>query len=101
MLRLNIIRPSVQIESPKIIVPQVCCAPIARYDGNMHSNGGSTAKPSATALLAAARDLVEQPLTTLSDAETVELLRGVERAARMLTAVQHRLLIEVNTRSIP
>ncbi len=64
----------------------------------MHSNGGSTAKPSATALLAAARDLVEQPLTTLSDAETVELLRGVERAARMLTAVQHRLLIEVNTR---
>jgi len=67
----------------------------------MHSNGEPTAKPSAEALLAATGNLIEQSLTPLSDPETIELLRGVERAARMLTAVQHRLLIEVNTRSIP
>ncbi|WP_235747373.1 HNH endonuclease signature motif containing protein [Nocardia coffeae] len=59
--------------------------------------GGST----ADVLLAAVGELVEQSLTPLSDRGVVELLRGVERAARMLVAVQHRVLIEVDSRSIP
>src|SRR6266568_3098050 len=67
----------------------------------MHSNSIHTAGSDAEALLAAAGELVERSLTPLSDSETVELLRGVEQAARMLTAVQYRLLIEVNSRSIP
>jgi len=67
----------------------------------MHSSSEPTREASAEALLAAVGELVEQSLTPLSDNETVELLRGVERAARMLVAVQHRVLIEVDGRSIP
>jgi hypothetical protein len=67
----------------------------------MDSIGVETGELAAGALLAAVAGLVEQSLTRLPDAELVELLRGVERAARMLTAVQHRVLIEVDSRSIP
>ncbi|WP_067675464.1 DUF222 domain-containing protein, partial [Nocardia miyunensis] len=67
----------------------------------MHSNSERTGGPTADALLAAVGELLEQSLTPLSDRGVVELLRGVERAARMLVAVQHRVLIEVDSRSIP
>ncbi|MFF3568508.1 DUF222 domain-containing protein [Nocardia jiangxiensis] len=67
----------------------------------MDSNSAPTGGPNADALLAAVGDLVEQSLTPLSDRGVVELLRGVERAARMLVAVQHRVLLEVDSRSIP
>jgi len=60
----------------------------------MHSTNRETAELAAGALLAAVGGLVEQSLTRLPDGELVELLRGVERAARMLAAVQHRVLIE-------
>lgn len=67
----------------------------------MNSNSAPTGGPNADALLAAVGELVEQALTPLSDRGVVELLRGVERAARQLVAVQHRVLIEVDSRSIP
>lgn len=46
-------------------------------------------------------DLMEQPLTPLSDDEVVALMRDVETCVRRLTAVQHRLVIEAEERSIP
>src|SRR5262245_44074569 len=67
----------------------------------MDSNGVGTGGSAADALLAAVGELVECSLTPLPDRGVVELLRGVERAARMLAAVQHRVLIEVDLRSIP
>ncbi len=67
----------------------------------MHSISDPPAGPCAGSLLAAVGELLERPLVGLSDEESVELLRGVERAARMLCAVQHRLLIEVGERGIP
>ncbi|MFF3567556.1 DUF222 domain-containing protein [Nocardia jiangxiensis] len=67
----------------------------------MISNSKSSEGPDAAALLAAVGELVERSLTPLSDDAVVELLRGAERAARMLAAVQHRVLIEVDSRSIP
>lgn len=67
----------------------------------MHSNSIHAAGSGAEALLAAAGELVERSLAPLSDSETVELLRGLEQAARMLTAVQYRLLIEVDSRYVP
>ncbi|WP_067680220.1 HNH endonuclease signature motif containing protein [Nocardia miyunensis] len=67
----------------------------------MHSNSEQAGGPNADALLAAVGELVEQSLTPLPDRDVVELMRGVERAARMLVAVQHRVLIEVDSRSIP
>ncbi|MQY17088.1 HNH endonuclease signature motif containing protein [Nocardia macrotermitis] len=67
----------------------------------MHSTGVEQGKVSADTLLAGVGELLERPLTPLTDGELVELLREVERAARMTVAVQHQLLIEVDSRSIP
>jgi len=67
----------------------------------MSSNSEPAEEPSADALLAAVGGLLDRSLTPLSDNQTVEVLRGVERAARMLAAVQHKVLIEVDERSIP
>ena len=67
----------------------------------MDSISGETGERAAGALLAAVGELVERSLTPLPDRDVVELLRGVERAARMLAVVQHRVLIEVDSRSIP
>jgi hypothetical protein len=55
----------------------------------------------ADELLAAVGELIERPLAPLSDDEAAELLCGVERAARMLVAVRHRVMIEVDRRAIP
>ncbi|MQY23863.1 HNH endonuclease signature motif containing protein [Nocardia macrotermitis] len=67
----------------------------------MDSIGVEIGRPSAEALLSDVGELVECSLTPLADGELVDLLRGVERAVRMLAAVQHRALIEVDSRSIP
>jgi hypothetical protein len=45
--------------------------------------------------------LFEMPLTPYGDDEIIEVMREVERAARRLRAVQHRLLIEAEERSLP
>ncbi|MFI1460848.1 HNH endonuclease signature motif containing protein [Nocardia carnea] len=46
-------------------------------------------------------DLYELPLNSLSDDELVAAMQNVERCTRMLTAVQHRLLVEAQQRSLP
>ncbi|MQY20115.1 HNH endonuclease signature motif containing protein [Nocardia macrotermitis] len=67
----------------------------------MDSNSEGIEELTAEALLAAVGDLLDRPLTPLSDSAVVEFLRGIERAARILTAVQHQVLIDIDSRSIP
>lgn len=67
----------------------------------MHSSGGEIAEQVVGPLSAAVSDLLERSLVPLSDGDLVEVMRGVERCARRLAAVQHRLVIEAEERSIP
>lgn len=67
----------------------------------MHSSGGEIAEQVVGPLSAAVSDLLERSLVPLSDGDLVEVMRGVERCTRRLAAVQHRLLIEAEERSIP
>ncbi|WP_227980736.1 HNH endonuclease signature motif containing protein [Nocardia spumae] len=67
----------------------------------MHSSDGEVAEQVARPLLAAVSELFERSLIPLSDAELVAAMRGVEMCARRLTAMQHRLLIEAEERSLP
>ncbi|WP_254207326.1 HNH endonuclease signature motif containing protein [Nocardia alni] len=67
----------------------------------MDSMREGTGRLDAAPLLSAVTDLLEQSLTPLPDRDLVEVLREVERGARMLAAVQHRLLIEVDIRKLP
>ncbi|MQY18882.1 hypothetical protein [Nocardia macrotermitis] len=55
-------------------------------------DGGLT----ADALLAAVGELMERPLTPLSDGELVRLLLAVEHAARAVAVIQHRLTMTVD-----
>ncbi|MFD6463908.1 DUF222 domain-containing protein, partial [Streptomyces roseolus] len=55
-------------------------------------------------LLSAATTLLDTtgtPLTPLSDDEILDALRGLERARRILTAVEHRLITETAERALP
>ncbi|OXR47427.1 hypothetical protein B7C42_00550 [Nocardia cerradoensis] len=67
----------------------------------MHSNAREDADQVARPLLAAVSELFERSLTPLSDGQLVEAMRDVESWARRLTAIQHRLLIEAEERSLP
>ncbi|MFE9326577.1 DUF222 domain-containing protein [Nocardia sp. NPDC052278] len=67
----------------------------------MLSNSADTSGQAASSLLAALSELLEQPLVGLSDNDVLDLIRDVERCARSLTALQHRLLVEADERSIP
>ncbi len=67
----------------------------------MDSMREGTGQADAAALLSAVADLLERSLTPLPDRDLVEVLREVERGARMLVAVQHRLVIEVEVRKLP
>ncbi|MFE3446889.1 DUF222 domain-containing protein [Nocardia sp. NPDC059180] len=64
--------------------------------------GADNAEPPAVgALHAAVADLLEFPLAPLADDDVLAVMREVERCARMLVAVQHRLLVEAGERSLP
>ncbi|WP_454198969.1 DUF222 domain-containing protein [Nocardia sp. Marseille-Q1738] len=67
----------------------------------MGSGGEKSLSPAVVPLADAVAGLLELPLTPLSDDEVVDLLRGLETCARRLAAVSHRLLVEVDERSIP
>ncbi|MGK8559062.1 DUF222 domain-containing protein [Nocardia gipuzkoensis] len=67
----------------------------------MGSGGEKSLSPAVVPLADAVAGLLELPLTRLSDDEVVDLLRGIEACARRLAAVSHRLLVEVEERSIP
>lgn len=67
----------------------------------MGSNGGMEQQASTGALHATVGALHEQPLTSLSDDEVITAMREVEQCVRMLTSVQHRLLVEATERSLP
>src|SRR5689334_9974598 len=67
----------------------------------MRSNGGKDAEQVARPLLAAISELSERSLTPLSDEQLVQAMRDVESCMRRLTAMQHRLLIEAEERSLP
>ncbi|TLF78461.1 HNH endonuclease signature motif containing protein [Nocardia cyriacigeorgica] len=66
----------------------------------MLSSEGET-EAGVAALHAAVVSLLESPLTPLTDDGVVAVMQQVERCARMLTAVQHRLLVEAGERSLP
>ncbi|WP_024802844.1 HNH endonuclease signature motif containing protein [Nocardia sp. BMG51109] len=66
----------------------------------MSSSGGIEERDSGP-LHAAVTGVLEMPLTPLSDDDVVEMMRDIEKCARILTAVQHRLLVEANERSLP
>ncbi|RDI45277.1 HNH endonuclease signature motif containing protein [Nocardia mexicana] len=67
----------------------------------MHSSRAEGAERASGPLHTAATTLLDLPLTPLTDDEAVDLMREVERCARILTAMQHRLLIEARERCIP
>ncbi|WP_280452154.1 HNH endonuclease signature motif containing protein [Nocardia cyriacigeorgica] len=68
----------------------------------MHSSGGIEGDEGVVARLhAAVTELLDEPLTPLSDAGVIAVMREVERCARMLTMVRHRLLVEASERSLP
>ncbi|MEV2225414.1 DUF222 domain-containing protein [Nocardia vinacea] len=67
----------------------------------MFSNSADTEARAAGPLLAAVSELLERPLAGLADDDVLDLMRDVERCARRLTALQHRLLVEADERSIP
>ncbi len=67
----------------------------------MLSISGEGVEQVAGPLVSAVSLLLEQPLGPLSDDELVAVMRDVENCARRLVAVQHRLLIEAEDRSIP
>ncbi|WP_280480894.1 HNH endonuclease signature motif containing protein [Nocardia cyriacigeorgica] len=67
----------------------------------MHSTGGIGEEGTAGRLHAAVADLLDEPLTPLSDAAVIAAMREVERCSRMLTMVRHRLLVEASERSLP
>ncbi|MFE3443157.1 DUF222 domain-containing protein [Nocardia sp. NPDC059180] len=67
----------------------------------MHSSGGIGETGIAARLRAAITDLLDEPLTGLSDGGVIDLMRDVERCTRMLTMVRHRLLVEASDRSLP
>jgi hypothetical protein len=67
----------------------------------MDSIGEEIGERATGPLHATITNLLDMPLTSLPDDEMVDLMRDVERCTRMLTAVQHRLLIETSERSIP
>ncbi|MBB5914765.1 hypothetical protein BJY24_003632 [Nocardia transvalensis] len=66
----------------------------------MSSSGGIEGR-AAGPLYSAVTDLLELPLTPLTDDEVVDVMRDVERCVRMLVSVRHRLLIEASERSLP
>ncbi|MBB5913642.1 hypothetical protein BJY24_002509 [Nocardia transvalensis] len=66
----------------------------------MHSSGGIEGR-AAGSLHSAVADLLDLPLTPLSDDDVIAAMQDVERCARMLVSVQHRLLIEASERSLP
>ncbi|TLF96716.1 DUF222 domain-containing protein [Nocardia cyriacigeorgica] len=68
----------------------------------MHSSGGIEGDEGAVARLhTAVADLLDEPLTPLSDTGVIAMMREVERCSRMLTMVRHRLLVEASERSLP
>ncbi|WP_369023306.1 HNH endonuclease signature motif containing protein [Nocardia cyriacigeorgica] len=67
----------------------------------MHSTGGIGEEGAAGRLRAVVADLLDEPLTPLSDAAVIAAMREVERCSRMLTMVRHRLLVEASERSLP
>ena len=69
----------------------------------MSSSGGFGAVEASAAdqLDAAVSGVFEVSLTPMSDDEVVDLMRDVERCARRLVAVQHRLLIDADERALP
>ncbi|MFE3443724.1 DUF222 domain-containing protein [Nocardia sp. NPDC059180] len=66
----------------------------------MGSSGG-IGEGAAARLHAAIADLLDEPLTPLTDDGVIDLMRDVERCTRMLTMVRHRLLVEAGERSLP
>ncbi|BDT86791.1 HNH endonuclease signature motif containing protein [Nocardia cyriacigeorgica] len=68
----------------------------------MHSSEGIEGDEGAVARLhAAVTELLDEPLTPLSDVGVIAVMREVERCSRMLTMVRHRLLVEASERSLP
>nr|WP_280215316.1 DUF222 domain-containing protein [Nocardia cyriacigeorgica] len=67
----------------------------------MHSSGGKIEQGVAGPLHTALNGLLEHPLTALSDSEVVAAMQQVERCARILSAVQHRFLVEASERKLP
>ena len=67
----------------------------------MHSGGWVTGQQATTALHAAVTTLHELQLTGLSDGDVVAVMREVEKCSRVLTSVQHQLLVEAGERSLP
>ncbi|TLF81272.1 HNH endonuclease signature motif containing protein [Nocardia cyriacigeorgica] len=67
----------------------------------MGSSGGIGEDSAAAALHAAVTDLLDEPLTPITDDGVIGLMRDVERCTRMLTMVRHRLLAEASDRSLP
>ncbi|WP_280469047.1 HNH endonuclease signature motif containing protein [Nocardia cyriacigeorgica] len=68
----------------------------------MHSSGGIEGDVGAVARLhTAVTELLDEPLTPLSDAGVIAVMREVERCSRMLTMVRHRLLVEASERCLP
>ncbi|BDT86566.1 DUF222 domain-containing protein [Nocardia cyriacigeorgica] len=67
----------------------------------MSSSGGIGEDSAAAALHAAVTDLLDEPLTPITDDGVIGLMRDVERCTRMLTMVRHRLLVEASDRSLP
>ncbi|WP_194837185.1 HNH endonuclease signature motif containing protein [Nocardia sp. XZ_19_369] len=67
----------------------------------MSSSGEEHQGRVADPLLGAVADLLERPLTPMSDDKIIELLRDVEQATRRLVAVGHRLIVEASDRNLP
>ncbi|RDI54248.1 HNH endonuclease signature motif containing protein [Nocardia mexicana] len=67
----------------------------------MHSSGEGIGERAVGPLRTAVTDLLDLPLTPMSDDEVVDAMRDVERCVRRLAALQHRLLVEANERSLP
>ncbi|WP_328393653.1 HNH endonuclease signature motif containing protein [Nocardia sp. NBC_00416] len=67
----------------------------------MHSGGWGEGGETTGALHTTVTRLTTLPLTALSDDEVLAAIREVERCARLLTSVQHRLLVEASERALP
>ena len=67
----------------------------------MHSGGWVEGGEAAGALHNAITHLATLSLAPLSDREILSTMREVEQCARMLTSVQHRLLVEAGERALP
>ncbi|WP_156959878.1 hypothetical protein [Nocardia sp. BMG51109] len=65
------------------------------------SSSGGIGERAAGPLHTAVGDLLQLALTPLTDDDVVTLMREVERCARRVTALQHRLLVEADERSLP